>query len=68
MKTAIEKTIGYFYNEHYGSYFGVESYRLKQDGTHDCSIPSGVYDKARMDANNIPYLGEKKENKNILYL
>jgi hypothetical protein len=68
MKTSLEKTIAYFYNEHYGSYFGVESYKLKEDGTFDCGIASGVYCEEKMKANNIPYMGVKTENKDIQYL
>ena len=66
--TPIEKTIAYFYNEHYGSYFGVESYKLKADGTYDCGIPSGVCCEEKMKAANIPYVGVNAENPNILYL
>ena len=67
-KTPIEKTIAYFYNEHYGSYFGVSSYKLKSDGTYDCGSPTGVYSKKNMDDAGIPYMGVKTENKDILYL
>ena len=66
--TAIEKTIAYFYNEHYGSFFGVSSYKLKDDGTFDCGSPTGVYCEETMKAANIPYMGVKTENPNILYL
>ena len=66
--TPIEKTIAYFYNEHYGSYFGVSSYSLKEDGTYDFGSATGVYCQETMDKHNIPYVGVKKENKNIDYL
>ena len=68
MKKALSETIGYFYNEHYGSYFGVSKYTLNEDGTFLRGIPTGVYCKKTMDEHNIPYLGVKLENKNILYL
>lgn len=67
-KESIERTIAYFYDEHYGSYFGVSSYQLKENGTFDCGIPTGVYCKKRMDEAGIPYMGVKTENKDILYL
>ncbi len=67
-KTPIEKTIAYFYNEHYGSFFGVSSYKLKADGTYDCGAPTGVYCEEKMKAAGIPYMGVKTENKDILYL
>ena len=67
-KTPLERTIAYFYNEHYGAYFGVESYQLKEDGTYLCGSPSGYYNEAKMKEANIPYIGIKTENKNILYI
>ena len=68
IQNTLEKTVAYFYNEHYGSYFGVVVYKLNSKGHYDCGIPSGCYDKELMDKHNIPYMGVKKENKNILYL
>ena len=66
--TPIERTIAYFYNEHYGSYFGVSSYKLKDNGNFDCGTPTGIYCKDAMDAAKIPYMGIKAENKDIMYL
>ena len=66
--TPLEKTIAYFYNEHYGCFFGVESYILKEDGTYLRGIPSGFYNEEKMKAANIPYIGVKTENKNIIYI
>lgn len=68
LQNNLEKTVAYFYNEHYGSYFGVISYQLKEDGSFDCGTPSGIYDKELMEEKGIPYMGVKKENANILYL
>ena len=62
------KSVAYFYNEHYGSYFGVTQYSLNEDGTYKSGIPSGEYNKEDFDKNNIPYIGDKKENKNINYI
>lgn len=67
-ETQLEKTIAYFYNEHYCAYFGVISYQLKKDGSYDCGIPSGIYDQEAMEKKGIPFMGIKKENTNILYL
>ena len=39
-----------------------------KEGNYAGGIPSGVYNKEKMDLNKIPYLGVKKENKNINYL
>lgn len=66
--SAIKNTVAYFYNEHYGSYFGVSEYKLKEDGTYYCGIPTGIYCKKTMDENKIPYMGVLPANKNILYL
>ena len=66
--TKTMKSVAYFYNEHYGSYFGVTQYTLNEDGTYKSGIPSGEYTKENFDKNNIPYMGVKKENKNILYI
>lgn len=67
-KTQLEKTVAYFYNEHYGAYFGVTQYKLKEDGSYASGIASGIYDKEIMDKQGIPFMGVKKENPNILYL
>jgi hypothetical protein len=64
----MKDTIAYFYNEHYGSYFGVSSFKLKADGTYDCGTPTGVYDENKMKEAGIPYMGVKTESKTILYL
>lgn len=71
-KSIMEKdkpeSVAYFYNEHYGSYFGVTKYTLNDDGSYKSGIPSGEYNKAYFDENGVPYIGVKKENKNILYI
>jgi hypothetical protein len=67
-QTQLEKTVAYFYNEHYGAYFGVINYQLEEDGSFKCGTPSGIYDQEAMEKKGIPFMGIKKENKNILYL
>jgi hypothetical protein len=62
-KTALEQTTAYFYNEKHDCYFGVSSYQLKNDGSYDCGSPTGVYNKAKMDSAEIPYVGILKEKK-----
>ena len=62
------KSVAYFYDEHYGSYFGVTQFSINPDGSYKSGIPSGEYCKKDFDENNIPYMGEKKESKNINYI
>jgi hypothetical protein len=64
----LNETVAYFYNEHYGAYFGVTQYRANENGDYLGGIPSGVYCKETMDKAGIPYIGVKKETKGILYL
>jgi hypothetical protein len=64
----LQATVAYFYNEHYGSYFGVTQYTLNENGDYISGIPSGIYCKKTMEDNGIPYRGVKKENKEINYI